>query len=348
MRRSLPALLAALCMACGWSLAQQPAPVDPHWINLSDGIVQSLQTDGKKLPWPGETSGVAVDPATGDVYMNVTGSGIWKSTDAGKTFARSDGGIIGGRCETAYALHVDPAGKRLACFMLDGKCGWTGDGGQTWHPFTGVGRNWDFAAVHWSAGDVRHIFAALHESGGQTLTSSDGGKTWDKLFKDPEFDKTGGLGIFDDQTLVYTQKGKGIQRSTDFGKTWTQVDERVPLGRVVCVFKGTGYWLSTEGLLVSADKGATWKVQGKPAEGASVGPMLDPKNPQRMVVGGPKGIYQTTDGGETWKPIAGKLPPGFDFPKAGWFTNLAWDPVHDLVYVSKMGKPTYRWQAEPR
>ncbi len=189
---------------------------------MSDATLRQLATDGKKTDWPGETAGVVVDPSTGDVYMIVAGQGVWKSVDRAKTFERCDGGKVGGRCETAFSLNMDPAGKRLACFMLDGKCGWTGDGGRTWQSFTDVGRNWDFAAVDWSAAEVTSIFAGLHESGGQVMFSSDGGKTWDKLFKDPEFDKSGGLGIFDEKTLVYTQKGKGIQRSTDAGRTLDQ------------------------------------------------------------------------------------------------------------------------------
>ena len=98
-------------------------------------------------------------------------------------------------------------GKRLACFMLDGKCAWSGDSGQTWTAFADVGRNWDYAAVDWSADAVKTIFAALHESGGQVMFSNDGGKTWSKLFKDAEFDKSGGLGIFDERDAgVYAKR----------------------------------------------------------------------------------------------------------------------------------------------
>ena len=207
--------------------------IDATWVDISSPIVQKLTDAGQKTAWPGETAGVAVDPASGDVYMIVTGQGVWKSTDTGKSFARVDGGKVGGRCETSFALNVDSGGKRLACFMLDGKCAWSGDSGQTWNAFTDVGRNWDYAAVDWSADAVKTIFAALHESGGQVMFSSDGGKTWNKLFKDAEFDKSGGLGIFDERTLVYTQKGKGIQRSTDAGQTWTKIADREPIGRLV-------------------------------------------------------------------------------------------------------------------
>ncbi|MDB5384648.1 MAG: hypothetical protein JWM11_294, partial [Planctomycetaceae bacterium] len=160
---------------------------DSNWVDISTPIVQKLTAAGQKTAWPGESAGVAVDPVSGNVYMIVAGQGVWKSTDLGKTFSRVDGGKVGGRCETSFALNVDSGGKRLACFMLDGKCAWTGDSGQTWNAFTDVGRNWDYAAVDWSSVTVKSIFAALHESGGQVMFSSDGGKSWSKLFKDAEF-----------------------------------------------------------------------------------------------------------------------------------------------------------------
>ena len=165
-------------------------------------------------------------------------------------------------CETAFSLIADPAGKRLACFMLDGQGAWTGDGGRTWQSFADVGRNWDFAAVDWSTSEVKNIFAGLHESGGQVMLSTDGGRTWGKLFKDPEFDTSGGLGIFDEKTLVYTQRGKGIQRSTDAGRTWTKVSDFVPIGRVVRMLKGAAYWLGKDGLLVSNDHGDVMEDSG--------------------------------------------------------------------------------------
>lgn len=315
------------------------------WVDVSGGVLKQIEAEGKKTDWPGGTAGVTVDPATGDVYMIVAGQGVWKSTDRAKTFARCDGGKVGGRCETSYTLNFDPAGKRLACFMLDGKGAWTGDAGVSWHGFTDVGRNWDYAAVDWSAPEVKTIFAALHESGGQVMFSGDGGKTWQKMFKDAEFDKSGGLGIFSDKTLVYTQKGKGIQRSTDGGQTWTKVSDLTPIGRVVCILHGKAYWLGKEGLLVSTDSGATWRVQGKPVD-ASIGPMIDPKNEKRIVVAGLKGILRTSDGGENWTPVAA-LPAGADIPKPGWYANVAWDPIGDVFYVSKMGKPTYRLESSP-
>jgi len=312
----------------------------PQWVSISDDVVAKA-LDGKKVPsFEQATAGVAVDPMSGDVYMIVNKLGVWKSTDGGKSFERSDGGKVSGRCETAYSLNANPAGNGLACFMLDGKCSWTGDGGKTWHEMANVGRNWDFAAVDWSSSDVKNIFAGHHETQGEAFTSIDGGKNWVMLFKDKEFDRSGGVGIFDAKTLVYTQKGKGIQRSTDGGATWSKVSDAEPIGRVVQVHKGTAYWLAREGLLVSKNRGETWALQGKPVA-ASIGPMIDPRNEKRFAAAGLKGIFRSDDGGETWAPVA-QLPKGFTMPRDGWYSNVAWDPGRDVFYASMMGKATYR------
>ncbi|HLX63014.1 MAG TPA: hypothetical protein VKX17_17215 [Planctomycetota bacterium] len=311
---------------------------EKKWVSISDAAVKEALADGKKQDWPEGTAGVVVDPANGDVYMIVTGKGIWKSSDQGATFARADKGEIGGRCETGFTLNMDPAGGgRLACFMLDGKGGMTLDGGKTWSPFAPMGRNWDYAAVDWSPKEPKNIFAARHEMGGEHYLSTDAGAHWTKLGADKAFDNKGGAGIFDDKTLVMT-KGDGILRSTDAGATWTKISDLTPNGRVVKVFKNVAYWLSAQGLLVSSDKGATWKVQGSPTD-ATLGPWFKDEN--NIAAAGKSGAVISTDGGKTWTNVA-PLPEKFALPKAGWYANVAWDPVHDIFYASQMGKPTYR------
>ena len=335
--------IALVALAASFSAAEEPpapagAPVDAaRWVNISDPVIKSLDADHKKLDWPGVTAGVTVDPTTGDVYMVVPGQGLWKSSDHGATFARCDGGKIGGRCETGYSLNFDTAGSRLACFMLDGTCGVTADAGKTWEPFAGVGRNWDYAAVDWPVerGEApKNIFAARHESGGEIYLSTDSGKSWKMIGKDEAF---AAAGIFDARTLVAT-KGKGVLRSTDGGSTWTKVSDLTPVGRVMYVFNGTAYWLGREGLIVSKDKGVTWAKQGAAVE-ATLGLWF--KDDKHIVAAGKKGFFETTDAGETWKPVA-PLPPKFEFPKPGWYVNAVWDPTSDIFYASQMGKPTYK------
>ena len=35
---------------------------------------------------------------------------------------------------------------------------------------------------------------------------------------------------------------------------------------------------------------------------------------------------------------------GYDFSPDGWFANFAWDPVHEVFYVSRMGKPAMKFE----
>lgn len=312
-----------------------------EWVSISDGVISQLQSDGKKIGYPGLTAGVTVDPSSGDVYMVVCDQGLWKSTDLGKTFTRIDGGKIGGRCETGFALNFDPAGKRLACFMIYGGCARTEDAGATWIGWKT--NHLDFGAVDWAA-TGKTLLGLRHESGGVLCLSNDGGQTWlnfgkigpDKkvVKEDREFKM---LGMFSADVLL-ASRGDGILRSTDGGQTWWKVADAKLTAPVMQVHKGIGYWMSDKGILASKDKGATWSPAW-PMK-AVFGPCFG-KEDGHMIVVGKEGFSESTDGGATWKVVA-PLPPMFNVALVG--PNYAWDPVHDVFYASSMGKPTYKFE----
>lgn len=311
-----------------------------RWVAISEPVTSQVKCD-----WPGLTAGVTVDRTNGDVYMVVAGQGIWKSADRGAAFSRVDGKTVGGRCETAYSLCADPNGGRLFCFMLDGPSARTLDGGKTWERLAQEGRGWDFAAVDWSVANPRVIYALEHESGGKIWLSADGGKSWKSLGIDPEI-RVGwnfGVGVADAETLLRWRAKNGIERSLDFGATWTKVSDEVPVSHVMVVLKNACYWLGEKGLLVSRDKGATWAVQGQ-AVRAAWGPYFG-KDEQHIVAVGKSGIQETTDGGRNWQIVA-PLPDELKEMRVhpGWYLNFAFDPVHNIFYASQMGKPTYRYE----
>lgn len=317
-----------------------PAPLrhaERQWAAISDGVVKQLEQQGRKPAWPGKTTGVAVDRTTGDVFMIVCGLGVWRSGDRGATFARVDGGAVGGRCETGYALRVDPKGRRLACFMLDGKSAMTLDGGKTWRPIKNVARGYDWAAVDWSQPEPKTVFARVHELGGLGVISQDGGKSWKELGKD-----FGPVGLFSDRILVASKgderKWRGIVRSTDGGSTWQKVSDASPIGAMT-VWDGVGYWLSDQGLLRSKDKGQTWERVGK-LSGAVWGPYFG-KDAGHFAVVSRKGFHETPDGGKSWRSIA-RYPPSLkgEFNTHGWMMNFAWDPLGKVCYAARMGQPT--------
>jgi photosystem II stability/assembly factor-like uncharacterized protein len=312
----------------------------------------SKPTKGQWEPIREGTGGVAVDRSNGDVFLVVTGKeifkeksqGIWKSTDRGATFARVDGEVIGGRCETAYGLCRDPKGQRMFCFMLDGPSGFTLDGGKTWNKIARMNRGWDFASVDWSVENPQTIFGFEHESGGKLHLSTDGGTSWNKLdaFPKDTNGRTFGLGVVDAKTLVrWSSTAGGIERSVDTGATWTKVSDEMPAGHVMTVFNRVCYWVGAKGLLSSKDKGATWAWQGQPAD-AAWGPYFG-KDDKHIVVAAKSGIRETTDGGETWTLVT-PLPDQFKNPPGpGWYLNFAFDPVNNIFYASWMGKPLYRY-----
>lgn len=300
-----------------------------QWVPISEPVTSQV-----KPAWPGLTAGITVDPSTGDVYMIVAGQGIWKSTDRGAKFERVDGGMIGGRCETGAALSVDPERPgRLACFMLDGKSAKTLDGGKTWIAINDKSRGFDYVAVDWADPQAKRMFGVRHESGEIGLMSEDGA-TWKVLDKPWK-----SFGVFDFNVLV-TNRGQGIERSTDGGATWTKVSDVVPTGRVMMAFKGVGYWLTEKGLIASKDKGATWEPLGSPVS-AWFGPYFG-GDASHLVLFGKDGFLETLDGGTTWKVAA--PPPSEKGMTDKWFSNVGWDPKGNAFYISRMGKPAFKYE----
>jgi hypothetical protein len=297
--------------------------VAAEWTNISEPVTSKV-----KPGYAGPTAGVVVDRAGGEVFMVVNDQGLWRSADQGANFTRCDGGVIGGRCETGWALQADPAGKRLACFMIYGTSGMTTDGGATWTKWKET--HLDFGAVDW-ADTGKRILGLRHEKAGLLTTSEDGGATWRDLEKG-----FSGCGVLSASIFVATkEKEKGIWRSTDAGGSWTQVSTETPTAGVPVVFEGAAYWPAGKTLLVSRDKGATWSVLA--TVDATHGPYFHTAD--HFVVVGKGGYSETKDAGKTWQSAA-PLPAGFGTGRVG--PNFAWDARGNLFYASTMSKPTFK------
>lgn len=100
---------------------------------------------------------------------------------------------------------------------------------------------------------------------------------------------------------------------------------------------GTLYWVAQGALIASTDRGQSWKKLSAVKDGRC-GPVFGKDGKHLFVLTG-AGIVESTDGGVSWsRPIP--LPR-----ELGGLSALAWldyDPVHDTLYLMKMGSQLYK------
>jgi photosystem II stability/assembly factor-like uncharacterized protein len=300
----------------------------------------------------GGLCGMCVDHANGDVFINISDKGFYRSTDGGKTFKRISDTQPKGRTEEPGCFLINPMmGERkklpvspemVTALVYGSPISVSSDGGVTWKMMDGKSGHVDWCAVDWTDPDMKFVLALKHEAGGLLLASQDGGKTF------TEVGKGYGTGwVFDNQTAVVAEaKTKdrpkpNLVRTTDGGKTWKPCGEYSPVGinsaqALPKWHGGTLYWLVDGALIATTDKGESWKKVCELKDGR-YGPIFG-KDAKHMFVLTQSGILETNDGGAAWsKPIAVPAPL-----KGGGLVWLEYDPKSDSLYIMKMNSDLYK------
>ena len=120
--------------------------------------------------------------------------------------------------------------------------------------------------------------------------------------------------------------GGGVWKTTDGGRTWQPIFDEVhfpSIGAIALapsnsniVYVGTGDQLEGDGVYKSTDAGATWKNIGLRDVHHISSLIVDPGNPDIVLVGTydflsvgeMRGVFKTTDGGRTWNRVLFKDP----------------------------------------
>ena len=295
----------------------------------------------KEKPGYGGLSGVAVDPATGNVFVELSDRGFFRSADQGKTWERLGKEVIKGRTETPGCLQIDPTGKTKRVVSGHWSTAYrlslgtqTRTTGDSW---TKSPRMWTGALWSWSDPDMKFILTLKHESGGSLLRSRDGGKSFDEVGKG-----YGPAWVFDADTAVATlakskERPKGsLVRTADGGKTFQPCAEYGPVS-LPHWHDGVLYWLADGVLIKTSNKGEKWEKVGDLKDGR-FGPVFGKDAKQMFALTG-AGVVETTDGGVTWsKAIA--IPA--EMKGVSPLTWLAFDPKNDVLYVMKMTSELYK------
>ncbi|MDT8320912.1 MAG: hypothetical protein RQ826_10350 [Xanthomonadales bacterium] len=305
------------------------------WENLSDGHFK-VGTIGAVAVAESDHNVIYVGTGESPIRGVTTshGDGVWKSTDAGKTWVHlglKESGQIS-------RVRVHPKDPDIVYVGVQGQI-WgpneergvfrSTDGGETWEHVLKVSANTGASDLAMDPTNPRILYAAMwnhgrkpwfiHSGGtdGGIFKSVDGGDNWEKLGGGlPEM--IGKIGVdvsASNPQRIYAiieaepQKG-GLWRSDDAGETWSLIDgHRVLHSRAWYyihikadpVDENTVYVLNVP-LMKSVDGGATWEKIQTP-HGDHHDHWINPADNRNMINGNDGGATITFDGGKTWSSI---------------------------------------------
>ncbi len=292
---------------------------------------QPVSSIGSIAVAPSDPDVVWVGSGEANIRGNVAeGNGIYRSTDAGKTWSRvfEAEGQIG-------TIIVDPGDPDVAFAAVLGSPFGPGpdrgvfrtrDGGRSWKKVLYVDKETGASDVAFDPTNPRILFAGTWRAlrtpwsltsggpGGALWISRDAGESWKRLAGKglPEgiWGKVGVRVAQSDPRRVYVlieaDKG-GLFRSDDGGESWSLVSASRGLRQRAWYYttltvdprNANVVWFPQVNLLKTLDGGASVRsVKGGGWDYHDV--WIDPLDPSRIVAGSDAGVSLSRDGGETW------------------------------------------------
>jgi photosystem II stability/assembly factor-like uncharacterized protein len=262
------------------------------------------------------------------------GRGMWKSTDAGRTWKHA--GLDDSRQIPRIRIHPKNPDLVYAAVLghLFGPNDMRGvyrskNGGATWERILFVNRDAGAVDLEMDPTNPRILYASFWrvrrtpyslESGGAgsgLWKSIDGGDTWTELSRHPGLPK-GTLGIIgvsvspanpDNVYAIVEAEDGGVFRSKDGGATWTRTNEDRSLRQRAWYYtriyadpkdEEVVYVLNVQ-FHRSKDGGKTFSRIRTP-HGDNHDLWIAPEDPARMIEANDGGVNVSADGGATWTP----------------------------------------------
>jgi photosystem II stability/assembly factor-like uncharacterized protein len=296
------------------------------------------------------------DPTIINPFVGSLGDGMWKSTDAGRTWRHI------GLAATVMidSIVVDPHNANVVVVSALGNATHHGggvyrstNGGKTWTRVLDPAHYRGTREVVSDWGDPHILLAVTAGNGGPffkfrhgpkakpkaplLFKSTNDGRTWTAI-KIPPFPGRVSVAIADHGRRIYIvgnniEHGSGLFRSDDGGATWKHMavhDKRISNGQgnYSCgVFvdpqnDNVLYTVSTA-MYRSTNGGVTFHAfKGAPGGEDYHSLWIDPRNAARMEVASDQGASVTLDGGRTWSL---------------WYT----EPISQIYHVATTGQYPY-------
>jgi photosystem II stability/assembly factor-like uncharacterized protein len=262
-----------------------------------------------------------------------SGSGLWKSTDAGTTWKHM--GLTDSKHISRIRVH--PKNPDLVYVAAMGNL-WkpnemrgifrSNDGGQTWKKILYINDKTGAADLVLDPNNPRIMYASTWnmsrngyrmDSGGpdsKLWKSTDGGETWVNLSDKQGMPKgiNGIIGVTISPknsnriwAIIENQEAGGVYRSDDAGKTWTNINKDRALLQRAWYYCRIYADSQNEDLVyvmnvsygISKDGGKTFELKNAP-HGDHHDLWIDPDNNQRMIIGDDGGAQVSNDGGNNW------------------------------------------------
>ncbi|HSP15242.1 MAG TPA: glycosyl hydrolase [Thermoanaerobaculia bacterium] len=301
------------------------------WIPVSDSFFGGAI--GAVAVAPSDPSVVYAGTGEETIRGNVSpGGGLWKSTDAGKSWTK-----IGLEDSQQIArIRVHPSNPDLVYVAALGHAFGPNDmrgvyrskdGGKSWERILFVNRDSGAVDLMMDPSNARILYAStwrfrrgpsFFESGGEGSAlwkSTDGGDTWKELSRNKGMPK-GTLGIIgvsvspsnpQNVWAIVEAKEGGVYRSRDGGDTWTKTSDSADLRQRAWYYtriyadpkdEDTAYVCNVR-FHKTKDGGKTWTQIATP-HGDNHDLWIAPNDPNRMIEANDGGVNVTTDGGMNW------------------------------------------------
>jgi len=279
------------------------------WQNVTADLVSTRAVDLERSTADGALIAL-VDRAAGFVY---------RSADAGFSWASIDGDLPRGLIGSPRAIAVDPSDAGKLYLAADANVYRTSDGGASW---TGAQLPAEATSLIVDPSTPSTLFAGTWDGG--VYRSIDSGASWGAVNNGlPGPANTGAPRVVADPNTSGTfyalydlyQNARGLYRTVNSGASWSLVSDGVPGVGLMTYNSSVVDLVSPPGapgtlyvaggssdIYRSTDNGVSWD-RVFTSGGINRRLALDPDDPQIITVAHSAGLHRSTDGGLTWNPL---------------------------------------------